>query len=123
MNLPRHLQATRRLIGVMLLTLACAQWAALSHAIGHADRPATAAGLATAAATDEHGHGESVWGHDAGTPTCELLDHLLVGQAAGGKPAPLVTLLPATVLPAAPAPSITPGPLQRAYEARGPPRA
>lgn len=123
MNLPRHLQATRRLIGVMLLTLLCVQWAALSHAIGHADRPATAAGLATAAATDEHGHGDTVWGHDAGTPTCKLLDHLLVGQAAGGKPAPLVTLLPTTVLPAEPAPSITPGPLQRAYEARGPPRA
>ena len=123
MTLPRNLQTKRRLIGVVLLALLCAQWALLAHAIGHADRQAIAAGLGAAVAADHHGHDDTAWGHDAGTPTCELFDHLLVGQAAGGKPAPLVALLPPTVLPAAPAPSITPGPASRAYEARGPPRA
>lgn len=123
MNLPRHLQATRRLIGVMLLALLCAQWVALSHAIGHVDWPASAARLATAAATDDHAHDNRAWGHDAGTAACELLDHLLAGQAAGVMPAPLILLRPAAAMLAAPAPSITPGPVWRAFEARGPPRA
>lgn len=123
MNLPRHIQATRRLIDVVVLALLCAQWAALSHAIDHADRPAMAAGLASAANVDDHNHGDEAWGHDAGTPTCELLDHLLAGHAGGGKPPQLFLLGRTATLPAAPAPSITPGPASRAYEARGPPRA
>jgi hypothetical protein len=123
MNPPCHIQATRRLIGVVVLALLCAQWAALSHAIAHADRSAMAARLATAASADDHDHGGEAWGHDAGTPTCQLLDHLLAGHAAGGEPPPLFLPRPAAVLLAAPALSITPGPASRAYEARGPPRA
>lgn len=129
MNLSCHLQGTRRLIGVVLLALLWAQWAVLAHAIGHADRPAMVASRAAAAVADnndhghEHDHGDGAWGHDAGTPTCELLDQLLAGHAAGGQPAPLFVLRPAAVLPAVPAASITRWPALPAYEARGPPRA
>lgn len=106
--------AVRRLIGVALLALLVGQWTALAHSIGHAHLHAQAA-----ESIDDH----DAWGHQAGTPDCQLVDHLLVGQAAGGNPAPLLRLPPAAKLLAAPAPSIRPGPASRAYEARGPPRA
>lgn len=118
MNPRHHGNATRRLIGAALLALLLGQWAVIAHSIGHAHRPAVAA------VTDgHHDHDHDAWGHHAGTPTCQLLDHLLVGQAAGGEPAPLRWMAPAATLLAAPAPSITPGPAWRAFEARGPPRA
>lgn len=118
MNLPRQSNATRRLIGVSLLALLLGQWAVLAHSIGHGHRPAVAA-----VAVDDHKQEHDSWGHHAGTPTCQLVDHLLVGQATGGEPAPALWLPPAASQLAAPASSISPGPASRAYEARGPPEA
>lgn len=114
MNSPRLRNAARRLIGAVLLALLVGQWTALAHSIGHAHLPAQAA-----LAVDDH----DAWGHPVGSPSCQLVDHLLVGQAAGGDPAPVLRLPPAAALPAAPAASIAPGPAARAFEARGPPRA
>jgi hypothetical protein len=114
MNTPRLRNAARRLIGVALLALLVGQWTALAHSIGHAHLPARAT-----LSVDDH----DAWGHEAGAPSCQLVDHLLVGQATGGDPAPLLWLPPAATLLAAPAPSIAPGPASRAFEARGPPRA
>ncbi|MFM7531630.1 MAG: hypothetical protein ACKO5J_03895 [Rubrivivax sp.] len=82
---PRH--TARRLIAVALLALVLGQWTALAHSIGHAHLPDDAA----APAVDDHG----AWGHQAGTQACQLVDHLLSGQAAGGGPAPLVVVPPA----------------------------
>ena len=106
--------ATRRWIGVAVLALLMAQWTALGHALSHA--PGRTAALAQA--DDPHG-----WHHGAGASACQLVDHLLVGQATGGEP-PALALAPrgAHVAPVAP----TPAAAQRAltaYEARGPPRA
>ena len=114
MNPLRHRNAARRLIGAALLALLLGQWAVLAHSIAHARTPA---GAAVSANTDD------AWSHHAGTPACHLVDHLLVGQAAGAEPVSIPCLPPAARQVAAPAPSIGPGPASRAYEARGPPRA
>lgn len=114
MNTPRLRNAARRLVGVALLALLLGQWTALAHSVVHAHLPAQAS-----LTVDDH----DAWGHQAGTPNCQLVDHLLVGQAAAGAPAPLLGVPPALTLPAALAPSIAPGPASRAFEARGPPRA
>lgn len=111
---PRLSNAARRLIGVAMLALLVGQWAALAHSIGHAQRPAQAAPTV---------HDHDAWGHQAGTPNCQLVDHLLLGQATGGEPASLPCLPPVATRLAAPAPSIAPGPASWAFEARGPPRA
>lgn len=114
MHFQRHCTASRRLVGVALLALLLGQWTVLAHSIAHARAPA-ASGVSVEA--------DHAWDHAAGTPTCHLVDHLLAGQA------PPVDLAPAPCLPAA-APriaalssSLSPGPISRAYEARGPPWA
>ena len=114
MNPLRHRNATRRLVGVALLALLLGQWTVLAHSIAHARARAA---VAVSADTDH------AWGHHAGTPACHLVDHLLAGQAPGGEPASDTRLPPAALPVATAAPSIGPGPVWRAYEARGPPRA
>jgi hypothetical protein len=110
--------ASRRLVGVALLALVLGQWTMLAHAIAHAR---TAAVVEHAAGVDQdHSHG---WGHDAGTPVCDLVDHLLTGQAPGVSHEAVRCLPPAAALAATAAPSEAPGPFAPAYEARGPPRA
>ncbi|MBA4178217.1 MAG: hypothetical protein C0505_16925 [Leptothrix sp. (in: Bacteria)] len=106
--------AARRIVGVALLALLLGQWTVLAHLIAHARAPAAAAVLAD---------GDNVWGHDAGTPACHLVDHLLAGQAPGGEPAPAACVPRALPRLAAPAPSTHAGPAAQAYEARAPPRA
>ena len=114
MNSRRHRNAARRLIGAALLALLLGQWTALVHSIAHARMPT---GAAVSAEYDD------AWGHHAGPPACQLVDHLLVGQAAGGEPSSVPTLPVAAIRVAAPDPSMGPGPASRAYEARGPPPA
>ena len=114
MNPLRHRNASRRVIGVALLALLLAQWTVLAHSIAHAWSPA----VVDVAADADH-----AWGHHAGTSACHLVDHLLAGQAPGGETASVPGLPPAALRLVAPAPSIGPGPVSRAYEARGPPRA
>lgn len=98
----------RRGVVAVLAALVLAQWLALAHAIGHAP------GAATTAHDD--------WGHDAGAPVCQLVDHLIGGQATA--PAlPTVTPVAATAAcPAAPAPASPPAAARHAYLARAPPR-
>lgn len=110
----RHLNATRCLVGVALLALLLGQWAVLAHSIAHARTPAVAAVFVES---------DHAWGHHAGTPACQLVDHLLTGQAPGGEATSAAGLPPGALRVAAPAPSIGPGPVSRAYEARGPPWA
>ena len=98
----------------MLLTLLLAQWAALRHAIAHAPLGAVSA---LAAQSD------APWGHDADTPSCLLVDHLLIGQLSGGDPAAIPWFWPASAPAASPNLPIACGFALRAYEARGPPRA
>ncbi len=110
----RHRNAMRRLVGVAVLALLLGQWTVLAHTIVHAQ--ASAAGTASVET-------DYVWGHDAGSSTCHLIDHLLLGQAPGGDRASVACLAPPALRVAAPAPSANPVPGSRSYEARGPPRA
>ena len=114
MNAPRHCHATRRLVGVALLTLLLAQWTVLTHAIAHAQ---LGTGAVVAAQAD------APWSHQAGTPSCLLVDHLLIGQLSGGDPAAIPWFWPASAPAASPNLPIACGFALRAYEARGPPRA
>jgi hypothetical protein len=102
------------LIGVALLALLLAQWLAVSHAIAHAPR---SAGEVVAEDADSH------WGHDAGTPTCTLIEHLLAGESAAGDPPGMACLPPDATLHTAPRCPLVCGATRQAYEARGPPRA
>jgi len=109
----RRAHATRRIVGLALLALLLAQWSALVHVIAHG--PGHRSDVVAAADQDE-------WGHPAGSPACQLFDHLLAGQAPGfdSAPAPVV---PTVTAPAArPAPWAESGPEHRAYQARAPPR-
>ena len=112
MNGLRHRDAARRLVGAVLLSMLLGQWAVLAHAVTHAWEPAGAAAPADA---------DGAWGHHAGTPVCQLVDHLLAGQAPGGKFAAGPCLPPVVPPGAVAAASIGPGAASRAYEARGPP--
>ena len=114
MNAPRHCHATRRLVGVALLTLLLAQWTALTHAIAHAQ---LGTGAVVAAQAD------APWGHQAGTPSCLLVDHLLIGQLSGGDPAAIPWFWPAAAPEAMRKLAIVCSATLQAYEARGPPRA
>jgi hypothetical protein len=114
MTTPRLRNAARRLVGAALLALLVGQWTALAHSVAHARLPAQAA-----MSVDK----PDAWAHRAGTPSCQLVDHLLVGQMAGADPAGLLRAPPAATRLTAPAPSISPCSASRAYEARGPPRA
>ena len=103
-----------RLVGAALLALLLAQWTALTHAIAHAPLGAT---VAVAVVDDGH------WGHDADTPACALIDHLLLGELTGGE-APAISWLPPDVmLAAAPKCRLACSVALRAYQARGPPGA
>jgi len=106
--------AVGRLIGAALLALLLAQWLALSHAIAHAPH---SAGTAVAEDADSH------WGHDAGTPTCTLIEHLLAGESVVGDPPGMACLPPDATLPTALRCQLVRSGNRQAYEARGPPRA
>jgi hypothetical protein len=117
MHFPRHGTASRRFVGVALLALLLGQWTVLAHSIAHA--PTTEASAVSA----EPDHvGDHSWDHATGTSTCQLVDHLLAGLASAGEPAPAPCLPPAALRVAALCASPAPGPIARAYEARGPPR-
>lgn len=104
---------THRLVGVAVLALWIAQWAALSHAVAHA-LPVTGSELAA--------EGHDGWGHAAATPSCALVDHLLVGHGApldspaGVGPHPELERLAMQA-------SLELGLTPSSYEARGPPWA
>lgn len=118
MKSPRQFHATRRLCGVkvfaLLLALLLAQSAALTHAIAHARLDADSA---LAAQSD------STWVHQAGSPSCQLVDQLLIGPLSLGDPAPIPCFWPAATLVVSPPLSIVCGVTLRAYQARGPPTA
>ena len=103
-----------RLFGAALLALLLAQWTALTHAIAHA--PLGAAGVV---AIDDDGQ----WGHDADTPACALIDHLLLGELTGGEAPAISWLPPDAMLEAAPKCRLVCSVALRAYQARGPPGA
>lgn len=107
---------TRRLVGVALLALLLAQWAALAHAWAHG--PLHMSGQPAVEAD-----ADVTWDHDAGSPACQLVDQLLNAQAAGAAPAAVPFFLATTPPAAAPGGPIARGLALRAYEARGPPRA
>lgn len=98
----------------MLLTLLLAQWAALGHAIAHAPLGAVSA---VAAQSD------APWGHDADTPGCRLIDHLLIAPLAGADPSATAWFWPTAAPEAMRTLAIVCSATLRAYEARGPPRA
>lgn len=103
-----------RLVGAALLALLLMQWTALTHAIAHAP---LAASLVVAEDADSH------WGHDAGTSTCYLIDHSLLGHAPLGDSAPVAWVPPEATLATAPKCRQVRSDTRPAYEARGPPRA
>lgn len=123
MNVHRTAPLARRIIGVALLALLLAQWGALLHAVTHAPLVhsfAAAAEQADAAAPGEAAEAEA---HSAGSPVCQLFDHLLLAQAAGHPPLQVPDAQWST---AAPPRALWPALPQRAlqaYDARGPPRA
>ena len=110
----RSRAAIGRLVGAVLLALLLAQWTTLTHAIAHV--PLGAAGLATI-------EGDGRWGHDAGSPSCLLIDHLLLGELTGGDAPAMSGLPPDAMLATAPKCRRAHSSTRRAYEARGPPRA
>lgn len=118
MNPLRHRSVRCHLIGLALLALLLGQWAVLAHAVSHAQPSAVVA--AVAAHADEADH---LWGHQAGTTACHLVDHLLAGQAPGGATAALAVVPPSSTVVTVPSSSIDPGPVWRTYFARGPPGA
>lgn len=117
MNSARHCKAARRLVGVILLTLLLAQWSALRHAIAHAPLGALSAPAAQSNASD------APWGHEADTPGCRLVDHLLIAPLAGADPSATDWFWPAAAPEATRKLAIVCSATLRAYEARGPPRA
>ena len=120
MNRPRHRTSLSRLIGVAVLALLLGQWTVLLHSIEHAHAHKHAHAHEYAEITAE-ANADHDWGHEAGTPTCQLLDQLLTGQAPSPERLAVDYLRPADVRVAAPAPSTAPGPAWRAYQPRGPP--
>jgi hypothetical protein len=111
---PAGLSFIQRLAAAVVLALLFAQGAALTHAVAHARTQGLAAEAVAA---------QDVWGHDAGSSACHLLDHLLSGQAPGAQTAALDCPPPAPAQRAEVLKSFDTGPALRAYEARGPPRA
>ena len=112
-----------RLIGAALVALLLAQSAALTHAVAHTPRGASAV-LAEREDGPSGPWGPSGrWDHDAGTPTCTLIDHLLLGTSTGGD-SPAVAGLPpeASVASVSKQRRLCAGSRQP-YEARGPPWA
>jgi hypothetical protein len=103
-----------RLVGAALLALLLTQWTALTHAIAHAP---LSAGHVVAVAGDEH------WDHEAGSSSCALIDHLLLGGSAGSDPPAMPRVQPDAAPWATPSLPIACAATLRAYEARGPPWA
>lgn len=100
-----------------LLALVLGQWSVLAHAVWHAP------GAAGAASVVADADGDHLWGHQAGTHGCHLVDHLLVGQATGAEP-PAVFATAAAAVPAQAVAAVPmPGASTWAYAARGPPAA
>jgi hypothetical protein len=118
----RPQRAIGRVAGAAVLALLLAQWAALVHAIEHAPQHAT---QAVAHATD-HDHDDAAqdhWGHDADTPVCDLVDHLLLGDGATRDAPAGSASAPAALPPPTPQHASVDSAVWPAYEARGPPRA
>jgi hypothetical protein len=105
-------------MGLALLALLVGQWAILGHSIAHARTPDVAERLVDVA----HKQGQD-WGHEAGTSACDLVEHLLTGQAPGEEHEVLLGLAPVEGPAAVAASSNAPGLVSPAYEARGPPWA
>jgi hypothetical protein len=105
-----------RVVVLVVLSLLAAQWWALHHAIGH---HSALTGVHAAGVADEG----STWDHDAGTPACSLLDHLLTGQALAANP-PVLCTAPQSAGPVAHTKTTpAPGEALRLYQARAPPLA
>src|SRR5262245_61213420 len=109
-----HRHAQRRLLACVLLTVLAMQWLALAHAVRHAGHVTQAVSHAT----------QDVLGgeHDAGTPVCQMLDHLLSGQGAAPSMAPPSSQA-AQALPQSSHATIIAGAVASAYFARAPPHA
>jgi len=107
-----------RLIGAALLALLLAQWTALMHAIAHAP---LATGAVVSAEADADA--DSLWHHAANSPSCELIDKVLLGHSTTGDASPGVWQLPEATLTMAPKYRRVRSAARQAYEARAPPRA
>lgn len=136
MSAARRLQPARRLIAAALLALLFTQWAALVHSVVHAPVGSVPAVVhapvrgmhaevhapgGEAQAVEVHEHAPA-FGHAAGSAACELLDHLLIGQATASGQDELAQptgdcrpLLPAQRVAESRPPGLPP--------ARGPPQA
>jgi hypothetical protein len=105
--------STRRIVAAALLALLLAQWTAWAHAFAHGTPEHRAA--AAEAQRD--------WGHAKASPSCQLVDQLLVGQATAGEPPTLVHTRAQPVQKDAATPASLPAANLPAHEARGPPGA
>lgn len=112
--------AIGRLVGAGLVALLLAQSAALTHAVAHAPRGASEV-LAERAEGPSGPVGH--WDHDAGTPTCTLIDHLLLGTSTGADCPAVAGLPPEASVAAVPKQRRLCAGTRQAYEARGPPWA
>lgn len=148
MSVSRTVLAARHSIGVALLALLLAQWGALFHAVSHADLPAVlhaplhggAAAAVHAKAAAVHDDAAAVHDeaaaprpasepetqadtHGAGSPVCQLFDHLLLAHTAGQPPLLLPQAQWSTAAPPRVLPPALPCRALQAYDARGPPQA
>ena len=114
MNKRHTARIARRIVGAALLAVLLAQWAALVHTVLHGP---VHAGVVI------QGHAAESSNHAAGSPVCQLFDHLLVAQTGGGKqpqvagPQWSTAVPPWALLPALHCQAV------QGYEARGPPQA
>ena len=122
MNHHRASPYARRIVGVALLVLLLAQWAALVHTVMHTvvptilHTPVQAGAVIQADAVDADEH-------TAGSPVCQLFDHLLVAQAAAGDEPQLPQPLWSTAAPPWALLPAQPRLASLGYDARGPPQA
>ncbi len=122
MNPHRAAPYARRIVGVALLALVLAQWAALVHTVMHTVTPTVRHATVQAGGVVEGAAAEPSE-HAAGSPVCQLVDHLLVAQTSGGpqpqlpEPPWSTAAPPWALLPALPRQP------QQGYDARGPPQA
>ncbi len=132
-------QRARRVISLALLALLVSQFGALVHAVVHApllvgnqaqvqwaassQAPVHAPAEGAAHTHAATGDGAATDEHRAGSPVCQVVDHLLFGQAPGGPDVQVLAMVWATSAPQHGSAPITPARPTQAYEARGPPRA
>ena len=118
----------RSLVTVLLLASWLCQFVALRHAVDH-----TTAGSMHRVSTPHTGHvpaGPSaahdpshIWGHDADSAVCDLLDDLLACPSVAGAPLAMAAA-PAEAEPFSTAkPKPQPRLARASYQARGPPAA